>query len=94
MSKEFERTYITKFVTDLLKGIDHSSVVTRLILFVALLNTHVQNSYLSQSHCEALLLLTMHVNKTQGTERKCNDRFRRHLFESSLSEQAKLLSYA
>ncbi|XP_035261267.1 sterile alpha motif domain-containing protein 9-like [Anguilla anguilla] len=87
MSKEFERTYITKFVTDLLKGIDHSSVVTRLILFVALLNTHVQNSYLSQSHCEALL----HLKKTPEAERKCSDRFRRHLFESSLSEQAKLL---
>ncbi|XP_061086493.1 sterile alpha motif domain-containing protein 9-like [Conger conger] len=91
MSKEFDREYVTKFVTDLLEGIDHSSVSTRLILYVALLNTHVQNSYLTQSHCEVLLLLSMHLNKTPETLRKRDDTFSRHLFESSLSEQAKLL---
>ncbi|XP_036382239.1 sterile alpha motif domain-containing protein 9-like [Megalops cyprinoides] len=93
MSEEFDRAYIIKFVRDLLNGINHSSVATRLILYVALLNTHVQNSYLSQSHCETLLQLTIHMKKTElvTTERKSSERFRRHLFESSLSEQAKLL---
>ncbi|KAL4648005.1 sterile alpha motif domain-containing protein 9-like [Arapaima gigas] len=95
MSKEFNRNYVKKFVKDLLQGINRSSVVTRLIVYVALLNTYVQNSYLSQSHCEALLLLAMQMN-TEYQERKANketsrERFRRHLFEITLTEQAKVL---
>ncbi|KAJ8245065.1 hypothetical protein GJAV_G00275690 [Gymnothorax javanicus] len=88
MSEGFE--YVSKFVTDSLKGIDLSSVSTRLIRYVALLNTYVQDSYLSQSHCEALLHLHLQVNKAQGTQNEFKDQFRRHLFESSLSEPAKL----
>ncbi|XP_031425216.1 sterile alpha motif domain-containing protein 9-like isoform X2 [Clupea harengus] len=84
MSEEFDHQkiveYVQKFVTHLLQGIDHASVVTRLIRYVALLNTYVQNSFISQSHCEALLALTIHM-----------DRFRQHAFERSLSEQAKLV---
>ncbi|XP_023676078.2 sterile alpha motif domain-containing protein 9-like [Paramormyrops kingsleyae] len=86
MHEEFNKQYIIKFVKDLLDGINHADIVTRLILYVALLNTYVQNSYLSQSHCEALLR-TMQTN----TGQRPAERFRRHLFESSLSEQAKVL---
>ncbi|XP_076843045.1 sterile alpha motif domain-containing protein 9-like [Brachyhypopomus gauderio] len=84
MSEEFEKDliakYVEQFVKNLLQDIDRSSVVTRLIHYVALLNTYVQNSFISQSHCEALLALRMHL---------C--RFRQHAFECSLSEEAKLV---
>ncbi|XP_029913094.1 sterile alpha motif domain-containing protein 9-like [Myripristis murdjan] len=80
MSEEFNPHYVEKFVQHLLQGIDHESAVTLLIKYVALLNTYVQNSFISQSHCEALLGLTIHT-----------DRFRQHGFENSLSEQAKLV---
>ncbi|XP_035763862.1 sterile alpha motif domain-containing protein 9-like [Neolamprologus brichardi] len=80
MSEGFNEDYVHQFVKNLLKGIDHHSIVTRLISYVALLNTYVQNSFISQSHCEALLALTFHL-----------ERFRRHGFERSLSDQAKLV---
>uniref|UniRef100_A0A8C7N4G0 Sterile alpha motif domain containing 9 like n=1 Tax=Oncorhynchus kisutch TaxID=8019 RepID=A0A8C7N4G0_ONCKI len=84
MSEEFEHQkiveYVAQFVKHLLQDIDHEAVVTRLIRYVALLNTYVQNSFISQSHCEALLVFTIHI-----------DRFRQHAFERSLSEQAKLV---
>uniref|UniRef100_A0A3Q3BM03 Sterile alpha motif domain containing 9 like n=2 Tax=Kryptolebias marmoratus TaxID=37003 RepID=A0A3Q3BM03_KRYMA len=80
MSEGFSEDYIQHFVKHLLQGIDRQSVVTRLIHYVALLNTYVQNSFISQSHCEALLALTIHL-----------ERFRQHKFESSLSDQAKLV---
>ncbi|XP_063077316.1 sterile alpha motif domain-containing protein 9-like isoform X2 [Engraulis encrasicolus] len=80
MSEEFNNQYIQQFVTHLLQGIDHASLVTRLIRYVALLNAYVQNSFISRSHCEALLPITFY-----------SDRFRQHAFESSLSEQAKLV---
>uniref|UniRef100_A0A3Q3IEJ0 Uncharacterized protein n=1 Tax=Monopterus albus TaxID=43700 RepID=A0A3Q3IEJ0_MONAL len=80
MSEEFTEDYVKQFVEHLLQGINRHTVVTRLILYVALLNTYVQNSFISQSHCEALLALTIHM-----------ERFRQHEFESSLSEQAKLV---
>ncbi|XP_063065581.1 sterile alpha motif domain-containing protein 9-like [Engraulis encrasicolus] len=79
MSEEFSEEYIEKFVIHLLQGIDHTSKDTRLIRFVALLNTYLQNSFISQSHCVALLPITTY-----------SDRFRQHAFESCLSEQAKL----
>ncbi|XP_078140788.1 sterile alpha motif domain-containing protein 9-like [Centroberyx gerrardi] len=84
MSEEFNHQmlvhYVGQFVKHLLQDIDRESVVTRLIHYVALLNTYVQNSFISQSHCEALLALTFHM-----------ERFRRHGFEKSLSEQAELV---
>nr|XP_046271892.1 sterile alpha motif domain-containing protein 9-like [Scatophagus argus] len=80
MSEGFTVKYVKKFVTHLLQGIDHQSVVTRLILYVALLNTYVQNSFISRSHCEALLALTIYM-----------ERFHQHEFEKSLSPQAKLV---
>ncbi|CAJ1074961.1 sterile alpha motif domain-containing protein 9-like [Xyrichtys novacula] len=80
MSEGFNEIYVQQFVEHLLQGIDHQSVVTRLILYVALLNTYVQNSFISQSHCEALLALTIHF-----------ERFPQHEFEKSLSPQAKLV---
>lgn len=84
MSEEFEHQiiaeYVKQFVRHLLQDIDHESVVTQLIRYVALLNTYIQNSFISQSHCEGLLALTVHM-----------DRFRQHTFEGSLSEQAKLV---
>lgn len=80
MSQEFAGHYVQQFVKHLLQDVDRNSVVTRLIHYVALLNTYVQNSFISQSHCEALLALHIHL-----------ERFRQHLFETSLSEQAKLV---
>ncbi|XP_073713053.1 sterile alpha motif domain-containing protein 9-like isoform X2 [Misgurnus anguillicaudatus] len=84
MSEEFEShkitDYVKQFVKHLLQGIDRTSVVTKLVQYVALLNTYLQNSFLSLSHCEALLALSIYV-----------DRFRQHSFETSLSEQAKLV---
>ncbi|KAM9744954.1 sterile alpha motif domain-containing protein 9-like [Menidia menidia] len=80
MSEGFSDDYIQDFVKHLLQDIDRHSVVTRLIHYVALLNTYVQNSFISQSHCEALLALTIHL-----------ERFRQHEFERSLSDQAKLV---
>lgn len=80
MSEGFNKEYVQQFVTHLLQGIDRQAAVTRLILYVALLNTYVQKSFISQSHCEALLSLTIHM-----------ERFRQHNFESSLSDQAKLV---
>ncbi|XP_056304028.1 sterile alpha motif domain-containing protein 9-like [Danio aesculapii] len=84
MSEEFKShkiaEYVKQFVKHLLQGIDHNSAVTKLVLYVALLNTYVQNSFLSRSHCEALLALSILV-----------DRFRQHVFETSLSEQARLV---
>ncbi|XP_038555942.1 sterile alpha motif domain-containing protein 9-like [Micropterus salmoides] len=80
MSEGFNVDYVQQFVKHLLQGIDRQSVVTQLIHYVALLNTYVQNSFISQSHCEALLALTIHM-----------ERFRHHDFERSLSDQAKLV---
>uniref|UniRef100_A0A3Q1GXC2 Sterile alpha motif domain containing 9 like n=1 Tax=Acanthochromis polyacanthus TaxID=80966 RepID=A0A3Q1GXC2_9TELE len=80
MSQEFSGDYVRGFVEHLLQDIDHRSVVTRFIHYVALLNTYVQNSFISQSHCEALLDLTIRLEK-----------FRQHTFEKSLSDQAKLV---
>ncbi|MBN3285133.1 SAM9L protein, partial [Polyodon spathula] len=80
MSEEFKEQYIKDFVEHLLQGIDHSSLVTRLIRYVALLNCYVQNSYIPVSHCEAFLGLGIQ-----------NDRVRQHYFEYSLSEQARLV---
>lgn len=80
MSEEFDVKYIQECVTNLLQGIDHHSVVTRLIKYVALLNTYVPNSFISQSHCEAFLSLTFHL-----------ERFHQHKFEEALGPQAKLV---
>ncbi|XP_034568115.1 sterile alpha motif domain-containing protein 9-like [Notolabrus celidotus] len=80
MSQGFNVDYVQQFVEHLLQDIDRQSVVTRLILYVALLNTYVQNSFISQSHCEALLALTIRM-----------ERFHQHEFEKSLSPQAKLV---
>ncbi|XP_034394487.1 sterile alpha motif domain-containing protein 9-like isoform X1 [Cyclopterus lumpus] len=80
MSKGFDKKYVQQFVKHLLQGLDSRSLVTSLILYVALLNTYVQNSFISQSHCQALLALTIHL-----------ERFRQHEFEKSLGDQAKLV---
>ncbi|XP_052368621.1 sterile alpha motif domain-containing protein 9-like isoform X2 [Oncorhynchus keta] len=80
MSEEYQKSYIEDFVKNLLEDIDHSSLTTRLIRFVALLNCYVANSSISVSHCEASLGLGIQM-----------DRFRYHTFVNSLSEQAKLV---
>ncbi|KAA0705808.1 Sterile alpha motif domain-containing protein 9-like [Triplophysa tibetana] len=78
MSKEFQPSYITGCVGNLLKGIEHSCSQTQLIKFVALLNSHIQNSYLSISHCEAFLRIGIQLEQV-----------RHHAFENYLSEQAR-----
>ncbi|XP_010873045.3 sterile alpha motif domain-containing protein 9-like [Esox lucius] len=80
MCEGFQKSYIEGFVKNLLKDIDQSSLTTRLIRFVALLNCHVENSYISVSHCEASLGL--------GIQR---DRLSYCRFVESLSEQARLV---
>ncbi len=93
MSKEFEQSYITGFVENLLKEIDHSSLQTQLIKFVALLNSHIENSYLSVSHCEAFLGLQLHLDKFDKMAKPSTstwiDEVRHQTFENSLSEQAR-----
>ncbi|KAG7222835.1 hypothetical protein INR49_016045 [Caranx melampygus] len=80
MTEGFDEGYVQQFVEHLLQDIEHHSVATRLIHYVALLNTYVQDSFISRSHCEALLDLTMRI-----------ERFRQSEFERALSEQAKLV---
>ncbi|XP_062264111.1 sterile alpha motif domain-containing protein 9-like [Platichthys flesus] len=82
MSEEFTEEYVQQFVKHLLQGIDHESAVTRLIHYVALLNSYVPNSFISQSHCEALLAFKMSM-----------ERFHQYEFERSLSDQAKLVFF-
>ncbi|XP_020384772.2 sterile alpha motif domain-containing protein 9-like isoform X1 [Rhincodon typus] len=80
MSEEFSEEYIQDFVKHLLEGIDHSSPVTRLIKYVALLNHYVENSNISLSHCEAFLNLGIQI-----------DHIRLKNFETSLNDQARFL---
>lgn len=80
LSEEFNQEYVKSFVEHLLQEIDAKSVPTRLICYVALLNTYVQGSFISQSHCEALLGLNIYM-----------EGFRRQGFEHSLSPQARLV---
>ncbi|KAM9780021.1 sterile alpha motif domain-containing protein 9-like [Neosynchiropus ocellatus] len=79
MGKGFSEESIQQQVGHILQAIDHESPVTRLMHYVALLNTYVPNSYIPESHCEAFLGLTAH------------DRFSEKKFVNSLSDQAKRL---
>ncbi|OCT63183.1 sterile alpha motif domain-containing protein 9-like [Xenopus laevis] len=83
MSKEFEARYVTDFVEHVMLGVEQSSDVTRLMTYVALLNSYVENSFLSLSHCEAFLGLDAHT--------KGQSELRQHNFNSCLSEQARLI---
>ncbi|XP_071987984.1 sterile alpha motif domain-containing protein 9-like isoform X2 [Engystomops pustulosus] len=83
MSQQFVEEYVTNFVHNVMADIDHSSNVTRLIRYVALLNCYVQNSYISVSHCEAFMGLDAHT-PDQSALREYN-------FNNCLSEQAKLI---
>ncbi|KAG7329658.1 hypothetical protein KOW79_005880 [Hemibagrus wyckioides] len=82
MCEEFNHEYVKNLVQHLLQDIDHASVETQLIQYVALLNTYVENSFISQSHCKRLL----HFQRSLYAER-----FPQHIFEQSLSEQSKLV---
>ncbi|XP_040290766.1 sterile alpha motif domain-containing protein 9-like isoform X1 [Bufo bufo] len=86
MSHEFNEQYVKDFVQNVLRGIDHSSVITRLMRYVALLNCYVQNSYISASHCEAFLGFGVMTKQEHKAIQECN--FKSHLFKS---EQARLL---
>ncbi|KAM3920832.1 sterile alpha motif domain-containing protein 9-like isoform 1-T2 [Leptodactylus fuscus] len=86
MSHEFDEQYVKDFVQHVLRGIDHSSDVTRLMRYVALLNCYVQNSYVSISHCEAFLGLGIMTKDEHKTIRQHN--FKSYLFRS---EQARIL---
>ncbi|XP_055005600.1 LOW QUALITY PROTEIN: sterile alpha motif domain-containing protein 9-like [Boleophthalmus pectinirostris] len=80
MSKGFDKDYIVHFVRNTLSLIDRSSSVTHLIRFVALLNSYVESSYLSMSHCEAYMGIVSYIPNMQY-----------HAFVDALSEEAKLL---
>lgn len=79
MSEGFQPSYIENFVKNLLSKIDHSSSITRLIRFVALLNCYVGDSYISVSHCEASLGIATH------------DKTRYHAFVDHLSDEARVI---
>ncbi|XP_063078224.1 sterile alpha motif domain-containing protein 9-like [Engraulis encrasicolus] len=83
--------YVEHFVKNLLMGIDHTTVVTRLIHYVAMLNTYVQNSFLSQSHCEALLALPMYLEGSRTVQDEVREQFCRRVFEDTLTEPARLV---
>ncbi|XP_053564117.1 sterile alpha motif domain-containing protein 9-like [Bombina bombina] len=84
MKHEFDEEYVTNFVQNVMEGIDHSAVVTRLMRYVALLNCYVQNSHISVSHCEAFLGLGAYTKDQHSIIRQQN-------FKSCLNQQAKLL---
>nr|DBA21842.1 TPA: hypothetical protein GDO54_012965 [Pyxicephalus adspersus] len=63
MSQEFNEKYLEDFVKNVMEDLDHSSPVTRLIRYVALLNRYVQNSYISLSHCEVLLGIQSYITQ-------------------------------
>ncbi|KAM5135857.1 sterile alpha motif domain-containing protein 9-like [Mantella aurantiaca] len=80
MSQEFKEKYLEDFVRNVMNDLDHSSPVTRLIRYVALLNLYVQDSYISLSHCE--VLLGIQSSATEKFKRRQNDDL------NSLSEKA------
>lgn len=80
MSEGFQRSYIEDFVKNLLAKTDHSSRVTRLIRFVALLNSYVENSHMSVSHCEASLGIATYMKEVKH-----------YALLDHLSDEAKLL---
>uniref|UniRef100_A0A3Q2V3H6 SAM domain-containing protein n=1 Tax=Haplochromis burtoni TaxID=8153 RepID=A0A3Q2V3H6_HAPBU len=80
MSEGYQPSYIEDFVKNLLDKIDHSTPITRLIRFVALLNCYVDDSYISVSHCETSLGITTHFDKAQY-----------HAFVDHLSDEARLI---
>ncbi|XP_069511091.1 sterile alpha motif domain-containing protein 9-like [Ambystoma mexicanum] len=84
MSQEFNEQYVKDFVKHLLQGIDDSSPVTCLMRYVALLNSYVQNSCISLSHCEAFLGIGAYIPDEK-------DKLRSYNFKNSLSEQARLI---
>ncbi|KAL2082418.1 hypothetical protein ACEWY4_022236 [Coilia grayii] len=83
--------YVEHFVRNLLVGIDRTTVVTRLIHYVAMLNTYVQNSFLSQSHCEALLALSIYLEGSHLMQDEVREQFCRRVFEEALTEPARLV---
>ncbi|XP_068118074.1 sterile alpha motif domain-containing protein 9-like isoform X2 [Hyperolius riggenbachi] len=84
MSEEFNKKYLEDFVKNVMGDLDHSSSITRLIRYVALLNHYVQNSYISLSHCEVLLGIQAHVASVDGKLSQNRDLY-------SLSEQALII---
>ncbi|XP_014908567.1 sterile alpha motif domain-containing protein 9-like [Poecilia latipinna] len=80
MSKEFQPSYIKDFVKNILDKTDHSSSITSLIRFVALLNCYVKDSYISVSHCEAYLGIANHFSGVKY-----------HAFVDHLTDEAKLI---
>ncbi|XP_071329969.1 sterile alpha motif domain-containing protein 9-like [Trachinotus anak] len=88
MTEGFQKSYIEDFVKNLLDKIDHSSLITRLIRFVALLNCYVEDSYMSVSHCEASLGITpSRQHQTHDIENKAQY----HAFVDHLSEEARVI---
>ncbi|KAE8627487.1 hypothetical protein XENTR_v10007021 [Xenopus tropicalis] len=85
MSHGFEEKYLKDFVKNVMHDIDHSSNVTRLIRYVALLNHYVQNSYISLSHCEEFLGIKPYLKESQQKD---------NLNKGKLKKQGRLKSSA
>lgn len=82
MGQEFNKKYLEDFVKNVMEDLDHSSPVTRLIRYVALLNHYVQNSFISLSHCEVLLGIQSFTQ---------DNRLRQNYDLNSLSDQALIM---
>ncbi|KAI4821800.1 hypothetical protein KUCAC02_007382 [Chaenocephalus aceratus] len=82
----FNKSYIEDFVKNLLLKVDHSSLTTRLIRFVALLNYYVEDSYLTVSHCEASLGIATNVERA-----KYHEKVKYRAFVDQLSDEARMV---
>ncbi|XP_062407128.1 sterile alpha motif domain-containing protein 9-like [Sardina pilchardus] len=84
-------SYVGNFVNHLLQDLDHDHLVTHLFLYVALLNTYVQDSFLSRSHCEARFIRSTQLEKFQLLQGDVTEEFHQHAFEEALTKQGRLV---
>ncbi|OCT63188.1 hypothetical protein XELAEV_18044286mg [Xenopus laevis] len=80
MCQGFQRQYLANVVKQMQKNMGPSSPESRLLSYIALLNIHVQGSFMPISHCQALLGEQIHFNETKRSH-----------FSTHLSKQVPLL---
>ncbi|XP_062407033.1 sterile alpha motif domain-containing protein 9-like [Sardina pilchardus] len=84
-------SYVGNFVNHLLQDLDHDHLVAHLFLYVALLNTYVQDSFLSRSHCEARFIRSIQLEKFQLLQGDVTEEFHQHAFEEALTKPGRLV---
>ncbi|KAM7393531.1 hypothetical protein PAMP_020394 [Pampus punctatissimus] len=72
MTNNFSEAYITNVVINTLKDLDTTTQQGRLFSFLALLNTHVNGSYMSLSLCEELVGIRNPLWKQETLDDKMN----------------------